>query len=59
MAKGVVTWCPGFREYFKRKLAQFGSYKKAMIAVVNKLIKVLFACSLRVSVSTILFLLFS
>jgi hypothetical protein len=43
MAKGVVMWCPVFREYFKRKLAQFGSYKKAMVAVVNKLIRVLFA----------------
>ena len=42
-AVGVVKWCPVFREYFKRKYSQFGSYKKAMIAVVNKLVRVLFA----------------
>ena len=43
MAVGVVKWCPVFGEYFRRKFSQFGSYKKAMIAVVNKLIRVLFA----------------
>lgn len=43
MAVGVVKWCPKFREYFKRKFSQFGSYKKAMVAVMNKLVRVLFA----------------
>ena len=43
MAVGVVKWCQVFRDYFNHKFSQFGSYKKAMIAVVNKLIRVLFA----------------
>jgi len=43
MAVGVVTWNPCFREYFLRKRKQFGSYKKAMIALVNKLIRVIYA----------------
>lgn len=43
MATGVVKWCPVFKNYFRRKFSQFGKYKKAMIAVVNKLIRVLFA----------------
>ncbi|MGC8965178.1 MAG: transposase, partial [Brevinematia bacterium] len=43
MAYGVVTWNSFFREYLKKKMAQYGSYRKAMIAVVNKLIRVIFA----------------
>jgi len=43
MAVGVVKWNPCFREYFLRKKQQFGSYKKAMIALVNKLIRVIYA----------------
>jgi hypothetical protein len=43
MAVGVVKWCPEFRKYFEKKFSQFGSYKKAMIAVMNKLVRVLFA----------------
>jgi len=43
MATGVVKWNPSFREYFLRKKQQFGSYKKAMIALVNKLVRVIHA----------------
>jgi len=46
MAVGVVKWNPYFREYFHRKKQHFGSYKKAMIATVNKLVRVIYAiCS--------------
>ncbi len=43
MAYGVVTWNSVFKEYLKKKWSQYGSYRKAMIAVVNKLIRVIFA----------------
>jgi len=43
MAVGVVKWNYYFRAYFIRKKKSFGSYKKAMIAVVNKLIRVIYA----------------
>ncbi len=44
MAVGVVSRKnPVFRNYWERKYKEFRSYKKAMIAVVNKLIKVIFA----------------
>ncbi|KUK37393.1 MAG: Putative transposase, partial [Thermodesulfobacterium commune] len=42
MAVGVVTWEPYFREYFLRKKKEFKSYKKAMVAVINKLIRVIY-----------------
>ena len=41
MAVGVVKWCQVFRDYFNHKFSQFGSYKKAMITIVSKLIRVL------------------
>ncbi|EDP73215.1 IS110 family transposase, partial [Hydrogenivirga sp. 128-5-R1-1] len=43
MATGVVMWNEIFREYYRRKYQQFKSRKKAMIAVVNKLVRVIFA----------------
>ncbi|QER42630.1 IS110 family transposase [Thermodesulfobacterium sp. TA1] len=43
MAVGVVKWNFYFRSYFIRKKKNFGSYKKAMISVVNKLIRVIYA----------------
>ncbi|AEH23342.1 transposase IS116/IS110/IS902 family protein [Thermodesulfobacterium geofontis OPF15] len=43
MAVGVVKWNFYFRSYFLRKKKNFGSYKKAMIAVVNKLVRVIYA----------------
>jgi transposase len=43
MAVGVVKWNFYFRAYFLRKKKNFGSYKKAMIAVVNKLVRVIYA----------------
>lgn len=43
MATGVVMWNEVFRAYFQKKKAQFGSYRKAMIATVNKLIRVVWA----------------
>ena len=43
MTVGVVKWNPYFREYFLRKKKQFGSFKKAIIAVLNKLIRVIHA----------------
>jgi len=43
MATGVVMWNKVFRAYYLKKKAQFGSHKKAMIAVVNKLIRVIWA----------------
>ena len=43
MATGVVMWNEIFREYYGRKYQQFKSRKKAMIAVVNKLVRVIFA----------------
>ncbi len=43
MATGVVMWNNVFKEYYRRKYEQFRSRKKAMIAVVNKLIRVIFA----------------
>jgi transposase len=43
MAVGVVKWNPCLREYFHRKKQHFGSYKKAMIALVNKLIRIIYA----------------
>jgi hypothetical protein len=43
MTVGVVKWNSYFRDYFIRKKRDFGSYKKAMIAVVNKLIRVIHA----------------
>lgn len=43
MATGVVMWNSVFKEYYRRKYNQFKSRKKAMIAVVNKLIRVIFA----------------
>ena len=43
MASGVVMWNVVFTDYYKRKYKQFKSRKKAMIAVVNKLIRVIFA----------------
>jgi len=36
-------WNEVFRAYFRKKKAQFGSHRKAMIAVVNKLIRVIWA----------------
>jgi len=42
MAVGVVKW-KFSRSYFLRKKKNFGSYKKAMIAVVNKLVRVIYA----------------
>jgi transposase len=42
MAVGVVTWNSYFREYFLRKKKEFKSYKKAMVAVMNKLIRVIY-----------------
>jgi len=43
ITKGVVIYCEDFKRYFERKYKQFGSYKKAMIATFNKLIKVIYA----------------
>ena len=43
MATGVITWNKVFKAYYKIKFTQFKSHKKAMIAVVNKLTKVIFA----------------
>ncbi|WP_245596352.1 IS110 family transposase [Sulfurihydrogenibium subterraneum] len=43
MATGVVMWNDVFKEYYRRKYEQFKSRKKAMIAVVNKLVRVVFA----------------
>ena len=43
MAVGVVKWNSCFREYFLHKKEQFGSYKKAMVALMNKLIRVIYA----------------
>lgn len=43
MATGVVMWNDVFKEYYRRKFQQFKSRKKAMIAVVNKLIRIVFA----------------
>ncbi|WP_281168594.1 hypothetical protein [Thermodesulfobacterium hveragerdense] len=42
MAVGVVTWEPYFRKTFLRKKKEFKSYKKAMVAVINKLIRVIY-----------------
>ncbi|MBX6421973.1 IS110 family transposase [Thermosulfurimonas sp. F29] len=47
MAVGTVKWEKTFQHYFRRKYTQFRSYKKAMIAVVNKLIRVIYALSTR------------
>lgn len=47
MAVGVVKWEEGFRAYFVKEYQHFGSYKKAMIAVVNKLIRVIYALCTR------------
>jgi len=47
MAVGVVKWNSYFRDYFIRKKKDFGSYKKAMIAVVNKLIRVIHALCMK------------
>lgn len=43
MATGVVMWNDVFKGYYRRKYEQFKSRKKAMIAVVNKLVRVVFA----------------
>lgn len=43
MAVGVVMWNSVFKEYYRRKYNQFKSRKKAMVAVINKLIRILFA----------------
>lgn len=43
MAVGVVMWNDVFKDYYRRKYSQFGSRKKAMVAVINKLIRILFA----------------
>ncbi len=43
MAYGVDTWKLFFKEYLKKKWRQYGSYRKAMKASVNKLIRVIFA----------------
>lgn len=43
MAVGVVMWNGVFKEYYRRKYNQFKSRKKAMVAVINKLIRILFA----------------
>jgi len=43
MAVGVVMWNNVFRDYYRRKYNQFRSRKKAMVAVVNKLIRILLA----------------
>jgi len=42
-----VKWNSYFRDYFIRKKKDFGSYKKAMIAVVNKLIRVIHALCMK------------
>jgi transposase len=42
MAVGVVTWNSHFRKYFLCKKREFKSYKKAMVAVMNKLIRVIY-----------------
>ena len=43
MATGVITWNKIFKAYYKIKFTQFKSHKKAMIAVINKLTRVIFA----------------
>lgn len=43
MAQGLVTWNEAFRAYYRRKKEQYGSHRKAMIAVVNKMVRVLYA----------------
>jgi len=47
MAVGVVKWNSYFRDYFVRKKKDFGSYKKTMIPVVNKLIRVIHALCMK------------
>jgi len=43
MTYGVKTWNEVFREYWRRKKEAFGSARKAMIALANKLMRVIFA----------------
>jgi len=43
MATGVITWNKVFKAYYKIKYTQFKSHKKAMIVVVNKLTRAIFA----------------
>jgi transposase len=43
MATGVVMWNDVFKQYYRRKYQHFRSRKKAMIAVVNKLVRIIFA----------------
>ncbi|WP_206202418.1 hypothetical protein [Thermodesulfobacterium sp. TA1] len=47
IAVGVVKWNFYFRAYFIHKKKNFISYKKAMIAVANKLIRGIYAICIK------------
>ena len=43
MAQSVIKWCPRYKQYYKKKRDEGKSYKESIIAVANKLVKLLYS----------------